>query len=490
MIGASHRRQGLPCQDAVLSLEALDPEGEPLQLMAVADGHGGSRYWLSDVGSRLACEQVAGAIRTQLAARPLAAAGWEHWLQEELPSLVQSRWLQAITTDWNRREETETSAFSPLTYGTTLGLVLMCRHWWAAGGLGDWDLLEVPAVGPPRLLNQEPDLGGASEATASLCLDEAASLWKRRCQLVTLNPESSPFTLLLSSDGLRKSCATDEDYRILGAYLCGLPTDRSPQAPEPMTPGDSDPGDEPAGLEDALARITTDGSGDDVSVAIGQWGPPPPESGSRPMEEARPLEDARPEKAPGEATLLVDPAPVLMTAGRGGLSGRLRLGLMLLLVLLSSGAIVLMRDLRPGTPIPEDGVSAAREPGLRIGAEEQAALRRRITSLCSADAATRRATLRNRRSQFEQLRSGLLQRSTLIGRATQDPLGALIAWSQPQSDASKPAAPDSPPWKPSEFPEPCPALVIELSRQWQTLSQHRPPTPRRPSGAPIHQPLP
>lgn len=449
--------------------------------MAVADGHGGSRYWLSDAGSRLACEQVAGAIRTQLAHRPLGAAGWERWLQEELPSLVRSGWLQAIADDWNHRKEAETSAFSPLTYGTTLGLVLMCRHWWAAGGLGDWDLLEVPSSGPPRLLNQEPDLGGASEATASLCLEEAAHLWKRRCQLVMLDPEAAPFTLLLSSDGLRKSCATDEDYRILGAYLCGLPTDRSPQeqTAEPMPSDASDPGDEPAGLEAALARITAEGSGDDVSVAIGRWGP------SNPRGDSGTVEDATPEQTSEEAAWIPDSAPDRnrIRNARVGRRGCTRLGLLLLLLTLSGATFALVRGLSPTPPVPAEATAPDdTSPGSRIGAEGQAALQRRITSLCIANPATRRATLRNRRSQFEQLQSGLLQRGTLIEQAPDDPLGALIAWSQPRSEASEPATPGSPGGKPPGFPALCPALALELNHQWQRIARPRASASQRPNG--------
>ncbi|MFM7286075.1 MAG: protein phosphatase 2C domain-containing protein, partial [Cyanobium sp.] len=67
VIGAAHRRQGRPCQDAALSRELLSTRGERLLLLAVADGHGGSRYWLSHVGSQLACELAATAVAAALA---------------------------------------------------------------------------------------------------------------------------------------------------------------------------------------------------------------------------------------------------------------------------------------------------------------------------------------------------------------------------------------------------------------------------------------
>jgi hypothetical protein len=54
VIGAAHQRQNKPCQDASLAV-TLQSGSDSLQLMAVADGHGGSRYHLSHRGSALAC---------------------------------------------------------------------------------------------------------------------------------------------------------------------------------------------------------------------------------------------------------------------------------------------------------------------------------------------------------------------------------------------------------------------------------------------------
>ena len=46
VIGAAHRRQGKPCQDASLTAQLTGQGGQTLQLLAVADGHGSSRSWL------------------------------------------------------------------------------------------------------------------------------------------------------------------------------------------------------------------------------------------------------------------------------------------------------------------------------------------------------------------------------------------------------------------------------------------------------------
>ena len=457
VIGASHRRQGSPCQDAVVAQRWLDREGTPLELMAVADGHGGSRYWLSDVGSRLACEQAAAAIRAELATRPLSDDGWDTWLRDALPPMVQGLWLTAIEADWASREQAHGSPFSPLTYGTTLGLVLMAPRWWAVGGIGDWDLLEVDCEGQARLMNEETDLGGGGEATGSLCLGEAASLWRQRCQLVVVEAGTRPFSLLLSSDGLRKSCATDGDYRILGAYLCRLDAARVPGG---------DPDDEPVDLEAALNRITEQGSGDDVSVAIGRWNEPAPapltEVGASTADPEGPEAQLRSHGTPGRASLALRSLAILL--------------------LVAVGAIALVRGQQPADPDPAARVPPQPRKDGVVGAAGLKALQATITDLCRSDPSRRRAILRNRRSQFEQLGRDSTQRSLLIEAAAQDPLGALIALQQPQPPTPMASPGGLQPPTPAPPLRSCPELDQQLANQWRDATPGLPPIHQAPAG--------
>src|SRR5436190_794120 len=56
VIGASHVRTGKPNQDALLSRQAqADKSGTPL-FIAIADGHGGDKYFRSDIGAKTAVE--------------------------------------------------------------------------------------------------------------------------------------------------------------------------------------------------------------------------------------------------------------------------------------------------------------------------------------------------------------------------------------------------------------------------------------------------
>ena len=60
---------------------------------------------------------------------------------------------------------------------------------------------------------------------------------------------------MLSTDGIRKSCTTDTDFLALADYLV---------SEVPATGADG----ECTALDVGLNRITNEGSGDDVSVAI------------------------------------------------------------------------------------------------------------------------------------------------------------------------------------------------------------------------------
>jgi hypothetical protein len=266
VIGAAHRRQGRPCQDASLTLALPAPCGSTLQLLAVADGHGGRRYHRSDVGSRLACEQAASAVAAALQCTPLGdTEAWQSQLAQGLPVAIQRGWQSAIEAHWQQGPSSTEEPFAALTYGTTLGLVLLAPGWWGCTGLGDWDLLLISGA-DAALVSEEAAHGGPAEATASLCSQDAALVWAARAQLRPLPAAGERLSLLLSTDGLRKSCATDADFLQLGLQLAEL--------------------DDASELEQGLSQISAAGSGDDVSVAIGRWGGGPARAPRRPRRPA------------------------------------------------------------------------------------------------------------------------------------------------------------------------------------------------------------
>jgi hypothetical protein len=267
--GAAHLRRGIPCQDCSGWVRIDGGSAGPAWAMAVADGHGSARHRRSRDGSRLACEVAIEQSAEWFAQRQGGAperVGEAAW--QELAERIVGRWQERAWRHWQENPDASADSsaagerFTPLFYGTTLGLLLLTPRWWAHTGLGDWDLVGIDGDGQARLLSQERDLGaagaGASEATASLCMADAALRFGERTKLHRLDPTDPPFFLLLSTDGIRKSCGSDADFLTLAGYLVEHGAETEVHASEQL-------------LAD-LDRISGQGSGDDVTVAIARWG--------------------------------------------------------------------------------------------------------------------------------------------------------------------------------------------------------------------------
>ena len=424
VIGAAHRRRQVVCQDFSLVRTLRAPSGGRLQLLAVADGHGGERYRCSDSGSRLACEQAAEVVEAVLQSAPLDhLLTWERLLAEGLPDAIQTRWLQAIQLHWQQQQQFhegngDRQLFCSSLYGSTLGLLLLAPTWWGCTGLGDWDLVRVGGGGN-RLLSEEAELPGTGEATASLCLSEARARWVERAQLQAIPASCPPFALLISTDGVRKSCATDGDFLELCSQMVGI--------------------QDPRQLEEGLAEISAAGSGDDLSLAVGRWSPA---AGQTP--------------GPRRAVTL----PVI--SRRPGVPLAL---LLLVPVGLAMGAAAWWA--RPTDPLPviqNEAERLCRDPGLIAG------------------------TLTQRRQQFSQLRHGSSHRQLLLAMADRDPLGALIASSRPAlppppvAETSQGTMSPSGSEQPFPLPASCPALDQALALQWRTAARPASPPAVPPPG--------
>jgi hypothetical protein len=298
-----------------------------------------------------------------------------------------------------------------------LGLLLLTPRWWALAGLGDWDLVRVDPAGAAELLSQEVAAAGAGEATASLCQEGAAQGGWFRSRVWPLEDQLLPFSLVLCTDGIRKSCASDADFLALAAWLAAGPDPGAayPGAPHPGAPHpdtahraiggfDASEGgvEVDAFLAEGLDRISAEGCGDDVSVAIGRW-----QAGAAALPPSDPSAAAVP--APDPRPPLQEPAlgvvPLLLT---GGLALLLGLALGQRLPLASAPAPAAAPP-RPGLP------PAGREP-----------LRREVERLCG-DPALLVPSLHTRHSQVQGLRRGTLRPETLLIDSARDPLGALIA---------------------------------------------------------------
>lgn len=398
--GASHARRGVVCQDASGWRSLQDRSGKPVHLMVVADGHGGKRYTQSDVGSRLACEMALNLLTEQLAKWSSVGNGspqrWQEWLEGPFPKALHQRWLAAIEEHWKQDTELSEADFNPVPYGTTLALVVMTLGWWAHSGLGDWDLVRITPDGEAELVNQEEEeeqTGG--EATFSLCLRNAPQHFAGRTAVYPIDKQEPDFSLLLSTDGVRKSCSTDTDFLKIASYLCEAEQPREGEIAEQ--------------LKADLDRISSQGSGDDVSIAIGRW------------------------RSTGASTTKF-PKPVVQTSAPRMRRGNLKQHLLIwLLVVLAAGsgtfAYARFSGWRPNFTWFRIGSSPA--------PETEIALTRLVKRLCKQPDRIDDLLDDYGKQAFTQLRDNPERRLILLNKALNQAEGqqlqALVAWTMPPS---------------------------------------------------------
>lgn len=480
--GASHQRQGLPCQDACAAVELRSRDNLPVTVMVVADGHGGDAFPFSDVGSRLACDRALAEIGGAILRRPIGGdglAGWQAWWQDEMPRALHGSWHQAIQRHWERvvREaEAEAEAagdpqlalaatsFRPHLFGTTLGVVVMTPGWWGHTGLGDWDLMRIWGPGEAEIVSSETAAHIAEEVTASLAHDRAWELFRSRSALHPVRSGERPFALVLSTDGLRKACRGEAGLLGQGEALLRA-----------ALTGTADP--EGEGLEATLDRLSGADPGDDLSVAMAVRGRLRLVPDEVAPHEASPDQQVAPDEvAPDEAAvpagvgrslqprLADDPglesarrrarrardqaAQVVAAQEEAAVSRGLPGPVALLLVLaVLAVAWPLLTRLMLGVAPP-----VAPEVGLRIQDE--------LLRLCRSPMVMER-NLRSRRDVFDGLMLGRLDPAVLEADATRDPLAALIASSFDPSSRSMRIQETI-----AGFPA-CQALREELERQWR-----------------------
>jgi len=259
--GASHRRAGLPNQDAICWLPESGDESPVILLLA--DGHGSAKSFRSDEGARLAVNEARSALKEFL----LNTAAVEQAI-DGLPQILVERWERTVKEEIEKRPITElelselekkggSTARSEvesnhlLAYGATLLAALVTDSFIIYLQIGDGDILSVsetgevlrPLPGDERLFGNE---------TTSLCSKNA---WKDfRIELQPLSVRS-PALILLSTDGYANSFRDEAGFLKVGTDF--LDIIRSNGLDEVNR-----------SLETWLNEASEYGSGDDVTVGI------------------------------------------------------------------------------------------------------------------------------------------------------------------------------------------------------------------------------
>jgi len=256
--GASHIRHDLPNQDAVAFWR--EPERGLPFIIALSDGHGSSRCFRSDRGSRLAVEAAVNVIRefaTSQAGSDNCTA-IKRIADELLPRKIVRQWRDAVAADMAAdplpgriADQDNDGPDDAIIYGATLISVLVTESFIIYWQIGDGDILTVsedgdvewPVPGDDRLFANE---------TTSLCGKEAWRDFRFRFQKII---GKAPRLILCATDGYANSFRNSGSFRQVGADIWQM-----------IRNGEA--GRVENSLESWLNEASADGSGDDISVGL------------------------------------------------------------------------------------------------------------------------------------------------------------------------------------------------------------------------------
>lgn len=262
--GESHKATDKPCQDYSFSETTAD-----YTIAIISDGHGGTRYYRSDVGSRLMAEVTArclsefvkGIPEATFSGKPYTTVG----IDEKMPAVLQQL-FGAIVVGW-RKAVMEHADHHPLTddeqaiavpqnehewektYGCTLIATIRTSSYWLAFQIGDGKCVALREDGSPY----EPipwDDRCFLNKTTSICDTDALSRF--RCCYGGI--DTAPVAIFLGSDGIDDSFGEEEN--LYNFYV-------------QLAKGFSKDGHEASvkDLEQSLPILSKRGSQDDMSVA-------------------------------------------------------------------------------------------------------------------------------------------------------------------------------------------------------------------------------
>ena len=348
--GASHRRDGLPNQDAA-ACWASGVGAVPISVAVIADGHGGARHFRSAIGARLAVDVTLNVLR-EVGARFEAADAAERLrlVVDDLPAQIVASWRRGVedhlaATPLSAAEgeallaaEGEAGVDAvredpAMAYGATLLAALATPQGLLLMQLGDGDILAVAGDGTTtRPVPVDERLVG--NRTTSICSAEAVHDFR---SVVLPASGGVPALLLLSTDGYANSFRSDGDFVQIGRDFLDMVRKQGAAAVGAELPA-------------ILEHATAHGSGDDITLALMVA----PAAAVRSVE----VEPA------GKAELM-QLGQRLQSAERR--VGRLKAALLVLLVAAAGAGLYTLRgDLFAGASAvakPQPGAAASAKPG-------------------------------------------------------------------------------------------------------------------------------
>lgn len=265
--GASHVKDDKPNQDA-LCWRSITASGSRV-IVALADGHGSSRFFRSQTGSQFAVS-VATTLLEQFLRElpsPFDASLCKRAAETHLPEMIVQAWREAVDKHLahNPFHQDELAAVEqadgpaqrdrvirkPISaYGTTLLAIAIHELFILGVHIGDGEIMAVMGNGDVTSIVKDDPSNFANE-TASLSSDEPQGLFRVAYHHLAGRP---PVALMLTTDGYVNAFESSAFPGVLREWVIGLRDDGVERMQQCM----------PSLLSDASAR----GSGDDCTVAF------------------------------------------------------------------------------------------------------------------------------------------------------------------------------------------------------------------------------
>lgn len=260
--GATHVKNGLPCQDNRKIIEISDD----IVILAVADGHGSSKCPRSDRGSQIAVNVFGKIIKRYLEAYGQDADGFSNLLTF-LNREGELRFAQDVCEEWQARVKQSfyknkvdgmtdaggnikwSSVFS--LYGTTLLGMLITNCFVFSFQIGDGDISVVTKDEVAPLVEPEKFLGTETHSLSKTDAWRKAVTSVRRREME--NKDS--YLYILSTDGFANSYISDEEYQKTCKEYLMMIQEHGAEAVQ-------------ANLKHWLTETSKLGCGDDITVVM------------------------------------------------------------------------------------------------------------------------------------------------------------------------------------------------------------------------------
>lgn len=204
--GKSHVASGTVCQDYCL----VENIGDDVQVVCVADGHGGEAYTKSDKGSYLACIvffELIKNIRNNCGNRKSTDTLVEVLRTVDFKKAYIQSWKRAVLDDYKSENVNSKEVAQSIIkkYGTTFLFTVICKDYLILGQLGDGAILLSNDFGQQQIFKRHSIK--TTSATSSLASNRAEFAF-----VIDVYEKKFFSSVLLSTDGIYDKLDTDNSF--------------------------------------------------------------------------------------------------------------------------------------------------------------------------------------------------------------------------------------------------------------------------------------